>query len=117
MAKRVARWTKGLAVAAAVLAMGAGAGGAEVVEGLGVVRGKDLAARTLELRLETYEVGRATQLQGLHGEELRLEEVPVEGDPVGTQGQREPGAVEFRAVKRGDRWQLLRLRLIPRIPR
>jgi len=104
---------------AALLALGAGVAKGEprVHEGQGVVEAKNLATGTLDMNLQTYEVSRATVLEGLEGEPITLAEVPVREDPRYTGGQPEPGAVEFRAVRRGDRWRLLRLRLIPAIPK
>jgi len=103
----------------ALLALGAGVatGESRVHEGQGVVEARDVATGTLEMNLQTYEVSRVTVLEGLEGEPITLADVPVRDDPRYTGGQLEPGAVEFRAVQRGDRWRLLRLRLIPAIPK
>lgn len=117
MAKACVRWT-GRVLAGLVMAGLVGLPAwAEVREGEGLVTAKDVALGTLELNMQTYEVTKATILEGLEGEPITLEEVPEQGDPPFTGGQRQPGAVEYRASGRGERWRLLRLRLIPEIPR
>lgn len=120
MARAWRRTLLGVGAALLLAAVPQAAGAQRGAAGLGDhgwVVAKSVERGTVEIGGRTYELMASTVLEDLEGRRMALADLPVQGDPPFTMGQREPGAVTFRATQRGGDSVILRLRLVPAVPK
>jgi len=112
--------TKGiLATTAAVLVtlgLSGPAGAADVVEGTGQVRGKDLVSRTLTLQDTVYHVTPETVLLDAEGARLTFEQVPVARQHLGGWPLSGDTIVEFEARISRSGAELHRMQALGEVP-
>lgn len=107
-----------IGAAALLLAVQGAAGASEAVElhSFGIVMGRDLAARTLEIDGVHYRVSPRTIIKDLEGNAIGFEELEIFDVHQGLFAIQDATCVEYAARQISGQWTLEYVRRVPKLP-